>query len=130
MNTSLEEIIHYSPKMIDVINLEKGVFETVDIQQVLKEYGNEIPGVKSLVSVLSEDQAQIPSGLGPDFERDNFIVTFDGLFSNSQLLSLLRTLMHELQDKLQHPVDIEFACDGDDFYLHTAHYRQACFGDD
>jgi len=69
------------------------------------------------VSIITRDRAQIPTGLGPDFEKDNLIFTFDGLFSNSPFLSLLRAVLSELEEKLNHPVDIEFACDGDDFYL-------------
>jgi len=117
VNTSLDEIVRYSPKKIDVINLEKNTFETVEIQQLLKEYGDEYPNIKQLVSVITQDHAQIPTGLGPDFEKDNLIFTFDGLFSNSPFLNLLRGVLNELQDQLNHPIDIEFACDGDDFYL-------------
>jgi len=117
VNTSLDEIVRYSPRMIDAINLEKGTFETIEIQQLLKKYGAEYPKIKQLVSIITRDRAQIPTGLGPDFEKDNLIFTFDGLFSNSPFLSLLRAVLSELEEKLNHPVDIEFACDGDDFYL-------------
>ena len=117
VNTSLDEVVRYSPRKIDVINLEKNTFETIEIQQLLKEYGEEYPNIKQLVSVITQDQAQIPTGLGPDFEKDKLIFTFDGLFSNSSFLNLLRGVLNELQDKLNHPIDIEFACDGDDFYL-------------
>jgi pyruvate,water dikinase len=117
VNTSLEEIVRYSPRMIDVINLDKGRFETIEIDTLLKEYGSEYPNIKQLVSIITEDKASIPTGLGPDFENDKMVFTFDGLFSQSQFLSLLRTVLEELQEQLNHPIDIEFACDGEDFYL-------------
>lgn len=117
VNTSLDEIVRYSPKEIDVINLEKNIFETIELQKLLKEYGDEYPNIKQLVSVITQDHAQIPTGLGPDFNKDKLIFTFDGLFSHSPFLNLLRVVLNELQDKLNHPIDIEFACDGDDFYL-------------
>jgi len=117
VNTSLDEIVRYSPRMIDAINLDKGTFETIEIQQLLKEFGSDYPNIKQLVSIITKDHAQIPTGLGPDFEKDSLIITFDGLFSNSPFLSLLRAVLAELEEKLDHPVDIEFACDGDDFYL-------------
>jgi len=117
VNTSLDEIVRYSPRMIDAINLEKGTFETIEIQQLLKKHGADYPNIKQLVSIITQDQAKIPTGLGPDFEKDNLIFTFDGLFSDSPFLSLLRAVLSELEEKLNHPVDIEFACDGDDFYL-------------
>ena len=117
VNTSLEEIIRYSPRMIDVINLEKRRFETIELDTLLKKYGPEYPRIKELISIISEDQATTPTGLGPDFENDKLVFTFDGLFSKSTFLSLLRTVLEELQEQLNHPIDIEFACDGEDFYL-------------
>ncbi len=117
VNTSLDEIIRYSPRMIDVINLEKGRFETIEIDKLLKEYGSDYPKIKQLVSIITEDQVRIPTGLGPDFENDKLVFTFDGLFSQSPFLSLLRAVLDELQEQLEHPIDIEFACDGEDFYL-------------
>jgi pyruvate,water dikinase len=117
VNTSLDEVIRYSPRMIDVINLEQGLFETIPIDQLLREYGADYPQIKQLVSVITQDQAQIPSGLGPDFEKDKLVFTFDGLLSKSPFLNLLQTVLSELQEQLDHPIDIEFACDGEDFYL-------------
>ena len=117
VNNSLDETVRYSPRMIDVINLEKRSFETIEIDKLLKEYGAEYPNIKQLVSIITEDRAIIPTGLGPDFENDKLVFTFDGLFSNSPFLSLVRTVLDELQEQLNHPIDIEFACDGENFYL-------------
>lgn len=117
LNNTLEEILRYSPRKMDVINLEKGVFESIDIDQLLKDYGQDYPDIKKFVSVISEDQARIPTGLGPDFKNDKLIFTFDGLFSQTDFLTLLRSTLSELEEQLNHPIDIEFACDGDDFYL-------------
>ena len=117
VNTTLDEIIRYSPRYIDVINLEMGTFETIEIKKLLKEFGSEYPDIKNLVSIITQDQAQIPIGLGPDFEKDNLVFTFDGLFSQSPFLELLRAVLTELQDKMKYPIDIEFAFAGDTFYL-------------
>ncbi|MCJ7717080.1 MAG: nucleotidyltransferase domain-containing protein, partial [Anaerolineales bacterium] len=117
VNTSLDEIIRYSPRFIDVINQEIGTFETIEIKKLLNEYGNEYPDIKKMVSIITEDQAQIPTGLGPDFDKDNLVFTFDGLFSQSPFLELLRAVLTELEDKMKYPIDIEFAFAGDTFYL-------------
>ncbi len=128
VNTSLDEMIRYSPKMIDVINLTTGSFETINLKQLLKEFGSEYPNIKQLVSIITEDQAQIPAGLGPDFDKDFLVFSFDGLFSKTPFLAKLRAVLTELQEKLNHPVDIEFACDGDDFYLLQC--RSQSYGDE
>ena len=117
VNTSIDEIIRYSPRMIDVINLDKGIFETIELEYLLKEYGSEYPDIKKLVSIITQDHVRIPTGLEPDFENDKLVFTFDGLFSQTSFLTLLRTVLSELQEQLDHPIDIEFACDGEDFYL-------------
>jgi predicted nucleotidyltransferase len=117
VNVSLDEIIRYSPRMIDVINLEKGAFETIEIRTLLKECGRQYPVIKQLVSIITRDHIQAPTGLGIDFEKENFVVTFDGLFSRSPFLKLMSAVLSELQEQFEHPVDIEFACDGTDFYL-------------
>jgi len=117
VNVSLDEIIRYSPRMIDVINMEKGTFDTIEIRSLLKECGRQYPNIKQLVSRITQDHIEVPSGLGVDFEKENYVVTFDGLFSNSPFLELMQAVLVELQEKFDHPIDIEFAYDGDDFYL-------------
>lgn len=117
VNVSLDEIVRYSPKKIDLINLETKSFETKDIRTLLKEHGCEYPLANRLFSILRQDHLQIPSALGIDFERDECIVTFEGLISQTPFLKQLETIMKALQEALGYPVDIEFAHDGVDFYL-------------
>lgn len=117
VNVSLDEIIRYSPKKIDVINLETRNFETIEIRKLLKEYGQEYPLVKQLVSILYEDRLQAPPARGINFENDNFVITFEGLFLHSPFLKQVREILGVLQEALNHPVDIEFAHDGKNFYL-------------
>jgi pyruvate,water dikinase len=117
VNTSLDEIIRYSPSNMDVIDLETGSFTTIDIPTLLKEYGREVPGLAKMVSVFSEDHIYQPHNLRVDFESDNLVITFEALFSNTTFLKQIQATLNELQDKFMHPVDIEFASDGTDFYL-------------
>lgn len=117
VNVSLDEIIRYSPKRIDVINLETDSFETIDIHALLKEYGQDYPRIHKMVSVIAQDYLEQPRALRINFEKDDLVVTFEGLFSKTEFLKQIHTILNELQDKFQHPVDIEFAHDGTDFYL-------------
>jgi pyruvate,water dikinase len=117
VNVSLDEIIRYSPKKIDVINLETRSFETIDIGELLKEYGHEYPIVNQLVSVLVQDHIQLPSPLGVDFKNENLVVTFEGLITRTPFLDQMKTILSTLQQAMNRPVDIEFAHDGTNFYL-------------
>jgi pyruvate,water dikinase len=117
VNVTPEEIIHYSPQKIDVINLKTRTFETVEIRTLLKEFGHIYPNIHQLVSILTPDHIQLPSALGIDFEKDNLVVTFEGLFTRTPFLQHVQTIMEILQEEFNHPVDIEFAHDGTHFYL-------------
>lgn len=117
VNVTLEEKIRYSPKKIDVINLETNSFESIDIMDLLKKYGNDYPIVEQLVSILEQDSIHQPSALGIDFEEEIPVVTFEGLINKSEFIKQIKTILDELQDKFETPVDIEFAHDGKDFYL-------------
>lgn len=117
VNVSLDEIIRYCPKKIDVINLETRTFETVELRSLLNAYGRNYPLVNQLVSILEQDHLRLPSGLGIDFEKDDLVVTFEGLCSRMPFLKQVQAILSVLQETLNYPVDIEFAHDGTDFYL-------------
>jgi pyruvate,water dikinase len=117
VNVSPDEVLRYSPKKIDVINLETHTFETIDIRTILKECGHDFPLVNKLVSLFESDSIKKPSSLKLDFEHEDYVVTFDGLFSRTPFLKQVRAILSVLQEALGHPVDIEFAHDGTDFYL-------------
>jgi len=117
VNASIDEVLRYSPKQVDVINLETNSFETVDVKDLLKEVGAQIPGINKIISIHKDDTMRQPMGLNIDFENDDFVVTFEGLIRNSPLIKQVRTILNLLEEKLGRPVDIEFASDGRDFYL-------------
>jgi len=51
VNTVVDEVIRYSPKKIDVINLNENILETIDIISLVNEYGDQIPGINHIVSI-------------------------------------------------------------------------------
>jgi hypothetical protein len=117
VNVTVDEIVRYSSKKIDVINLETNTLETIEIRELLKEFGAEYPEINDIVSILRHDYFEQPMGLGIDFEKDNLVVTFEGLVNRTKFLKQLLSILEILKEKLGFPVDIEFACDGKDFYL-------------
>jgi len=116
-NVTTDEIIYYSPRYVDVINLETNTFETVAVKELLKSHGDEYVLIDRIVSVCDGDHLRNPIAVSMDFEKDDLVVTFDGLISDTPFVKQLNGMLDLLEDKLGTPVDIEFAHDGKDFYL-------------
>jgi len=117
VNISPEEVVRYSPRKMDVIDLEANAFVTIDVRDFFREYGNQIPWLNHIVSVYDGDHLQVPSGMIADLRRTEFYATFEGLLSRTPFVKQLGTILQVLQEKLQTPVDIEFASDGKHFHL-------------
>lgn len=117
VNVSFDEIVKYSPKSIDVVNLETENFETIDFYELIKKYGNEYPYLNNLISVIKDNYIQSPRAFGVDYSKEDIVVTFNGLISKSPFVKQVDAILKLLQEKYGHPVDVEFAHDGKDFYL-------------
>ena len=118
VNLTFEDIITYAPKSMDVINLETNTFETIPIDTVYKEVGLQYPMLNEIFSILEENHLKEPVGIGIDPNRHkDIIATFERLISKTQLITQLREIIKILKDKMDSPVDVEFACDGKDLYL-------------
>lgn len=116
-NVTTAELVRYAPRFADVINLDRGRFETVAIDDLLRTCGEELPGVEQIVSVLDHDRLREPHRGQIDFSRDALVVTFAGLLRGGRFAAQMQQLLATLQQELRAPVDIEFAHDGDDLYL-------------
>ena len=117
VNVTIDEIVKYSPKFIDVINLETGTFETIELKLLLKRYGKEYPAISRVVSVLKENHIQPARPLGMNFSSSNFVVNFEGLVKRTAFLKDIHNMLNILQESYGRPIDIEFAHNGKDFYL-------------
>jgi predicted nucleotidyltransferase len=117
VNMVPEEIKHYSPKRVDVINLETNAFETIPISWLLKKYGMAIPYAYQLVSYYREGYIENLNAFQIDFEKEDLVVNFEGLIESTPFVKKIGHVLEVLQEKLGVPVDIEFASDGKDFYL-------------
>lgn len=117
VNTVPEEIKRYAPKKIDLLNLEKNIFETVEISALIKEHGYQIPLLQKYFSVYLQDYVKQPLAFEIDCENDDLLLTFDGLINETDFVKQVELILDVLQEKLGTPVDIEFASDGEKFYL-------------
>ncbi len=128
VNASIDEIVRYSPKYIDIINLKTRTFETIDVQSIVKEYGREYPYINQLISILKENHIQQPKAIGTDYSTESFVITFEGLVRHTAFVKQVHAILKILQEKYNRPIDIEFAHDGENFYLLQC--RSQSYGED
>ena len=117
VNATLDELTRYSPKKIDLINLKTRQFETRDVLDVIKEHGRDFPCVNQLVSILKDNFLKIPRAFGVNYDKEEAVVSFEGLISNTEFIHQIHTILKVLEDAYGVPVDIEFAHNGKDLYL-------------
>ncbi len=117
MRTTDDEVIRNAPIEMSVVNLETNSSETVNIRDFLSENGTQLPGVQELVSVVRKKRLQQLSMEDIDFERDETVVTFEGLFSRTSFVETVNEIMNVLREAMDTHVDIEFAYDGKNLFL-------------
>lgn len=116
VNITIEEMMKYTPTQIDVIDLDKNEFATLTLEELLKEIGDDYPGVNNVFSVLEHNMIR-QVGFDTDFETDECYATFDGLLNKTNFVKRIREILLTLESKIQSPVDLEFAHNGKDLYL-------------
>ncbi len=117
VNATLDETLRYAPRQMDVINLERGVFETLDVATVVRAHGGSLPLLGRTVSLLDGQRLVRPMGLATDWARATPVVTFAGLLQDTDFVSRMAAILHELEHALGTPVDLEFAHDGRHLHL-------------
>jgi hypothetical protein len=117
VNVSPDEVIRYSPKYIDVIDLEQNRFVSIPLREFLKQTDSAYPGFKKIFSVYEDGLFHSSSALDVDFDNDQLVATFEGLIADTPFIKRVKKVMDTLKEIMGYPVDIEFASDGKNLYL-------------
>lgn len=117
INQNPNDVLHYSQKYIDVMNLESSAFETVEVEHLLKTWGHEIPKLSKLVSVYHDEYMQKKNFIDLSPKKDKMVITFDGILMDTDFPKKLSRILTVLKEKMGIQVDIEFAYDGSDLIL-------------
>ena len=117
VNVTLDEIVRYSPKKIDVINLETGGFDTVEVGDFLAETGGGMPQLSNMVSIIDSDRVRRLMASEVDVDPGMLVFTFEGVVGGTPFIRQIRAILELLEREIGSPVDIEFASDGRDLYL-------------
>jgi pyruvate,water dikinase len=117
VNATVDETLHYSPRDLDVIDVENNSFVTVSLRELLRECGEVYPDIEHIVSVYRDGRLAQKPRLHLDFQRDDLVATFDGVVAKTPFVRQVRSVLTLLKDKLGTPVDIEFAVSRGELYL-------------
>ncbi len=117
VNATVDEVLHYAPRRIDLIDLEGNSFLTTGLPELLAECGREYPNVERIVSVHRDGHLTSPTRFNLDFGRDDLVATFEGVVARTPFVVTVRRILDLLREKLGTPVDIEFAVSGGRLHL-------------
>ncbi|MCK5848736.1 MAG: PEP/pyruvate-binding domain-containing protein [Caldisericia bacterium] len=123
VNVEPEDILRYSQKNIDVINLISRRFETVSFEKLLREVGYNYPALNQIISIYKDREIYTPTGNMINISQDVPVVSFSRLLKNGPFIHQIKDILNILQDELGFPVDVEFACDGDIHKLYLLQCR-------
>lgn len=112
----IREIISQSQRTLDVINLERDRFDSITLGQLLT--GTKLfPMLDRIISLRREDELFSLPGTYVDADPADLCITFDKLLEQHPFAARIQKMLALLERKFGEPVDIEFACDGEKFYL-------------
>ena len=100
------DVIKYSQRFVDVIDLEENTFKTIPVTEVLS---SNFPGVQYLASVDEGDFVKPIFSVGTTIPPEKMVLTFDNLLKNTDFVKLMKTILKKLDRHYERPVDIEFA---------------------
>jgi len=109
------QIKKYSQKMVDVRNLKKGCFETVDFRTLAAAIRH--PDLFYAVSIDQDEHLAAPHFLTQDLSQGETCVTFENLLTRTAFVNLAKRTLSKVEAAYGRPVDMEFAWDGEKFYL-------------
>ncbi|HEY9071758.1 MAG TPA: PEP/pyruvate-binding domain-containing protein [Candidatus Ozemobacteraceae bacterium] len=129
VNITPDAMLRYAQKSIDVLNLDTGRFETLNFEQVIRDFGSEIPMLSYLISMYEEGQLYPPIGTLTNLKEGTPVLTFENLLKTTPFLQEIRDILRILKDALGWPVDIEFAAGEDQHTLYLLQCRPQCQAD-
>ncbi len=110
-----DRIMKYSQRQVDVLNLKKGVMETVDFRTLVSLIDH--PDLFYAVSVQKDGDLVPPMFKIQDLKGAELCLTFDNLLSKTPFVPLVKKVLSRVEAAYGRPVDIEFAWDGNKLYL-------------
>jgi len=105
---STAEVIQYSQKMMDVIDLASNTMGPLPVGEVIDQT---FPFLKHIGSIDTGGELHPVLIRGPGTVKGDIIITHDGLLKNKRFVSVMRGMLAKLRRHYAKPVDIEFTVD-------------------
>ena len=102
---SAAEIVRYSQRFADVINLEENSCTSVPVSEILTDTLN---GIQYLASLDEGDFVKPIFSLGTAIDPNKLVLTFDNLLKNTDFVKLMKAILKKLERHYKRPVDVEF----------------------
>ena len=101
------EIVHYSQRNIDVIDLEAGVVRTAPLAEILD---GGYPDLYLYASQVTDGHVQSPvtNLLTGSFRERSLVLTLDRFLQSTPFVSIMRTMLTTLERAYGRPLDTEF----------------------
>jgi hypothetical protein len=109
------QIKKYSQRQVDVLNLKKGILETVDFRTLVSQIDH--PDLFYAVSVQKDDHLSPPLFKTQSLKGEELCLTFDNFLVKSHFVPLSKKILSRIEKAYGRPVDIEFAWNDNKFYL-------------
>jgi len=112
---SANDIVKYSQKFVDVINLKTKRIESIPFHDLIA--ANPHPDLFYAVSQNRDGHMAAPLFANHFKVEGNECLTFENFMTKTPFVSVMKKILKNLEKAYGHPVDIEFAWDDGKFYL-------------
>ncbi|MCC7292261.1 MAG: hypothetical protein IT449_09400 [Phycisphaerales bacterium] len=110
------DIMRYSQRTVDVINLDANRFEAVRLTDLL-DPALPMPMLDKIVSIRREEGLYPPTSTLIEGDPSQLYITFEKLLGATPFAAQARDTLHRLEEAYGMPVDMEFASDGEKLYI-------------
>jgi hypothetical protein len=100
------EIVKYSQRMVDVLNLEKNTFDTKPFIEIIR--GNNYPALHLLTSEITDGYLRDWFITPLAGSEKNIVLTFNNLIKRTKVVDIIGEMLIKLEEAWGQPIDIEF----------------------
>ena len=114
--SNVQEILRAAQRTVDVVDFKKNRLRSIKASDLFAE-STDLPMLDKLVSIHREGELYTSTGQRVDDDPSGFCITFDKLLRATPFVERVKGMLARLEDVYGMPVDMEFATDGEKFYV-------------